>query len=190
MNEVVTPNQFGFIPNRNIHENIVVAQETLHSMHKLKGKRGYFTIKVDLTKTYDKMNRQFFEKVLMELRLPQNLRQIILASTTLVNMRTVWNGKKGLRQGDHLSSYLFVLCFDKLSHMIMDAMNIKEWGGMKMGRKMPRISHLIFAYDSLLFGEASVQQINTIIKVFSMFCDAYGQRVNVEKYSILFSKNT
>lgn len=54
MDGVMSPNQTGFIHNRNIHENIVVAQELLHSMNKLKGNKEFFAIKVDLAKAYDK----------------------------------------------------------------------------------------------------------------------------------------
>lgn len=67
MNEVVSPSQTRFIHSRNIQENIMVAQEILHSMNKLKGKKGYFTIKVDLEKEYDMLNWKFVEEVLKEL---------------------------------------------------------------------------------------------------------------------------
>lgn len=56
MDKVAFLDQSEFIPNRNIHENIVVAQEILHSMNKLKSKNEFFAIKVDLAKAYDKMN--------------------------------------------------------------------------------------------------------------------------------------
>lgn len=49
MDGVMSSNQ-----TRNIHENIVVAQELLHSMNKLKDNKGFFAIKVDLAKAYDK----------------------------------------------------------------------------------------------------------------------------------------
>lgn len=67
MNEVVSPSQTRFIHSRNIQENIVVAQEILHSMNKLKGKKGYFAIKVDLEKAYGMLNWKFVEEVLKEL---------------------------------------------------------------------------------------------------------------------------
>lgn len=47
--------QMGFIPTGSIHENVVVAQELVHSMHKMRGKVGYFAIKVDLAKVYDRL---------------------------------------------------------------------------------------------------------------------------------------
>lgn len=48
MDILITSNQTSFIPKRNIHENIVVVQEILHSMRCTKGKKGYFAIKIDL----------------------------------------------------------------------------------------------------------------------------------------------
>jgi hypothetical protein len=54
--KLVSPYQTGFVPGRNIHENIVVAKEMMHSMHWMQGKKGYFAIKVDLAKAYDKIS--------------------------------------------------------------------------------------------------------------------------------------
>jgi hypothetical protein len=50
---LVSPFQTGFVPGRNIHENIVVAKEMIHTMNRIKSKKGAFTIKVDLSKAYD-----------------------------------------------------------------------------------------------------------------------------------------
>lgn len=49
---IISPYQTGFIPGRSIHENVVVAQEMIHSLNRMKGKTGYFAIKVDLYKAY------------------------------------------------------------------------------------------------------------------------------------------
>lgn len=65
--------------------------------------------------------------------------------------------KKGLRQGVTISHYLFVLCIYKLYHMIMDEVDKKEWEGMNMGKKGPRVSHMMFSDDLLLFGKVVVQ---------------------------------
>jgi hypothetical protein len=81
---LVSPYQTGFVPGRNIHENIVVAQEMVHSMMKLKGSKGYFSIQVDLPKAYDKINWEFIWRVLMEIQLPDKLVNIILSCTWLL----------------------------------------------------------------------------------------------------------
>lgn len=67
--------------------------------------------------------------------------------------------KKGLRQGDPISPYIFVLCMDKLFHMIMDAFEYRRWDTMRPGRKGPLISHLMFSNDLLLFGRATCKQM-------------------------------
>lgn len=56
---IISPYQTGFVPTRSIHENIVVAQELVHSKNKMRGKTGFFAIKVDLAKAYDRLKWSF-----------------------------------------------------------------------------------------------------------------------------------
>lgn len=64
---LVSPCQAGFVPGRSIHENIVVAQEMLHSMAKIKGKTSFFVIKVDIAKAYDRLRWSFIHDTLTEM---------------------------------------------------------------------------------------------------------------------------
>lgn len=56
----------------------------IHSLHKMKGKVGYFAIKVDLSKAYDKINWSFIENTLLEVGLPNHLIDVIMMSVTSV----------------------------------------------------------------------------------------------------------
>ena len=58
-----------------------------------------------------------------------------------------------------------------------------------MGRNGPNISHLLFADDILLFGEASVSQIRCVQKCLQKFCSLSGEKVSQAKTQIYFSKN-
>lgn len=58
--------------------------------------------------------------------------------------------KRGLRQGDHLSPYLFVLCMEVLGHKIQGAVEKGKWQPCRASQRGPNISHLFFA-DDLLF---------------------------------------
>ena len=58
---------------------------------------------------------------------------------------------RGLRQGDHLSPYLFIMCIEALIANIKKAEREKQLTGMKVARVCPSISHLLFADDSLFF---------------------------------------
>lgn len=59
--------------------------------------------------------------------------------------------KRGLRQGDPLSPYLFVICAQGLSKIFSKATNDKWFHGVKISATCPSISHLVFADDSLFF---------------------------------------
>lgn len=60
ISKIISPFQTDFVPTRSIHDNIIVAQEMVHSMTKMKGKKGFFAIKVDLAKAYDRLRWDFF----------------------------------------------------------------------------------------------------------------------------------
>lgn len=94
----------------------------------------------------------------------------------------LWNGctsdyfcpKKGRRQGDPISLYLFVLCIDKLSHLISDKMDEERWTPLKVGRRGPVVSHLMFVDDFLLFGKATNSQVDVVMEVLDDFCNSSG----------------
>jgi hypothetical protein len=81
---LISPYQTGFVPGRNIHENIVVAKEMIHSMHRMRGMKGAFAIKVDLSKAYDKLNWNFIWQVLKEINLPDSMVNVIMHAITSV----------------------------------------------------------------------------------------------------------
>lgn len=112
-------------------------------------------------------------------------------------MRVLWNGEaleefspsRGVRQGDPISPYLFVLCIEKLFQMINMAIDHDQWKPISLARGGPRISHLAFADDIPLFAEASEDQVFLIKKILELFCRCSGQKVSDAKFCIFFSKN-
>lgn len=92
-------------------------------------------MKSDLEKAYNMFNWSFVSNVLMEIGLPDNIFKVIMSAITPVNMAVLWKEKKGsyfamqkgLRQGDPISLFLFVLCMEKLTHLIQDEVELGNW---------------------------------------------------------------
>lgn len=101
-----------------------------------------------------------------------------------------FNAHRGIRQGDPLSPYLFVLCMEKPSHLICTAVDIGRWKPFKASISGPAVSHLFFADDLVLFSEASNSQAKVLRKCIDAFCSLSGQSINYEKSMIYCSPNT
>lgn len=68
----------------------------------------------------------------------------------------------GMRQGDPISPLVFVLCVERISHVIEEARRIGKWNGIMITNEGPCLTHLLFADDMILMGEATVQQAEII----------------------------
>lgn len=161
MNSLVSPCQCSFIPKRHSNDNIVTAQEIFHSMRTKKWKKVWMAIKIDLEKAYDHLKWSFIIETLIDIGCPENLVNIIWKYISTKNMRVLWHGEaldsfqpeRGVHQGDPLSPYLFVLCLERLFHLISLAEDHSLWKSIQLVRGGPKISHLAFADDLLLFAE-------------------------------------
>lgn len=96
---------------------------------------------------------------------------------------------RGIRQGDPLSPYLFLIIYEGLSHLINKAVLQERLSGMKISASGPAVTHLLFADDSLLFCKAEVAQVDCVMEILSTFEACSGQEINLEKSSIFLSKN-
>ncbi|KAK4263481.1 hypothetical protein QN277_028880 [Acacia crassicarpa] len=78
---------------------------------------------------------------------------------------------------------------EKLTHLIVDCVNERRWKPLRMGRQGMDVSHLLFADDLLLVCQADMNQMSVVLETLEKFGVMFGQRVNVQKTSVFFSKN-
>lgn len=95
---------------------------------------------------------------------------------------------RGLRQGDPLSPYLFIMVADAFSRLLRKAVNKKLAHGARASHSGPVISHLFFADDSLLFTRANQKECSTIVDLLNVYEAASGQKINYDKSEVSFSK--
>lgn len=115
-------------------------------------------------------------------------------SSTSISL--LWNGRKtlnfsqicGLRQGDPLSPYLFVLCMERLGGMIDAAVRDRNWLPLHLTKDGPRLSSPFFANDMLLFTKAKPSQACFVANLLNDFCSISGLKISVEKLRALASK--
>lgn len=96
--------------------------------------------------------------------------------------------ERGIRQGDPLSPYLFILCAEVLSHMMRRAETQGNIIGIKISNASPSVTHLLFADDSLFFCQANMKAAKAIQNVLLQYECASGQKVNTNKSALTFGK--
>ena len=194
---IISPNQSAFVPRRLITDNALVAFEIFHAMKRrdVRGD-GVCALKLDMSKAYDRVEWGFLERVMVKMGFCVEWISKVMACISSVSFTFKVNGmvegslvpSRGLRQGDPISPYLFLLCADAFSTLLTKAAQEKRIHGARICRGAPLVSHLFFADDSILFTKASVQECSVVADIISKYERASGQKVNLSKTEVVFSK--
>uniref|UniRef100_A0A803NGE0 Reverse transcriptase domain-containing protein n=1 Tax=Cannabis sativa TaxID=3483 RepID=A0A803NGE0_CANSA len=153
-------------------------------------------IKLDMHEAFDKMELGFIS-VLKHNGFDEKANNLIMNCVKGVSYSVLLNGsplkkftpQRGLRQGDPLSPFIFILCQEFLSKLLLRAEAQGKLHGIKISRTALAISYLMFADDTILFARANVGDAREILNCLAIYECVSGQVCSKVKSSVLFSNN-
>ncbi|XP_057803511.1 uncharacterized protein LOC131018823 [Salvia miltiorrhiza] len=190
----VSPNQFGFISGRSIHDCILLGSEGINCMRRSIGGVN-MACKIDIKKAFDTLRWDFLLAVLKVGGYDEkfvNWIRIILHSARL---SILYNGRlhgyfacsRGVRQGDPLSPLLFGIAEDVLSALLRNCVAAGKLTPMNICRARPFPTHFLYADDILVFCTASEENARTLRHILTFYGDISGQFYSPEKSHIYFT---
>ncbi|CAN1147980.1 Transposon TX1 uncharacterized 149 kDa protein [Linum perenne] len=188
--DLVSPSQTAFIKGRAISDNVILAHELLAKYGRKKASPRC-ALKIDLMKAFDSIEWSFVEHSLKAMDFPPRYVHWIMAcfnsSRFSVNLNGsligYFPGGKGLRQGDPISPYLFVLAMQILEYLFEDAASKTLFQYHPQCRKV-KLTHLCFADDLLVFTKGNTDAVVQVRAVLDKFQTISGLQFNPEKSDI------
>jgi hypothetical protein len=183
---LIDPDQSGFITGRSISENFVYATEVIQCCHKRRAPA--FALKLDFAKAFDSINWDSLREVLRVRGFPEKWCGWIQAIFDSSRSAVVLNGipgrwiscRRGLRQGDPLSPYLFLLVADVLQRMIQQDGVLEH----PLCDGMPPVV-LQYADDTLVLFHADAAAARRLKNVLDRFAAATGLVINFHKSTLV-----
>lgn len=170
-----------------------MASELVNGYHKNKGAKR-ITIKVDIAKAFDTLSWDFLFAALESFDLPAPFLKLLRACVCTTSFSVGYNGsvngffkgKRGLRQGDPLSPYLFVIAINCLSLMLNQEARSGRLSYHHRCEKT-KLTHLSFADDLLIFVDGSIESVQTVLQILHDFELRSGLAVSLQKSSFFSS---
>ena len=139
-----------------------------------------------MSKAYDRVEWSFIEKVLVKMGFQERCVKLMMTCITTASYSVLINGEphghitpsRGLRQGDPLSPYLFLMCIEGLHGLINKAATYGNIRGVSICRNGLKLIHLLFANDSLIFCRAMENECQTLFNILAKYECASGQQIN------------
>ncbi|GJU45999.1 RNA-directed DNA polymerase, eukaryota [Tanacetum coccineum] len=155
---IIGPNQTAFLAGRQILDGSLIANEIIR-MAKIEN-HDLLLFKVDFEKAFDSVCWKFLQDIMIQM------------------------GFGGLRQGDPLSPFLFLLVTEALQVSIIEACNKGLFKGVYLAEDGSKESLLQCADDALFFGKWSRSNARNLILILKCFEEASGLKVNLSRSRI------
>lgn len=194
LHKIISQEQGAFVPGRSINDNVLLAQEILHSMRYRQIASNHVAVKIDMEKAYDMLDWSFMESTLLKFGFHTTFVNLIMSCVRSPCFSVLVNGtptdwfvsNKGLRQGDPLAPYLFIIAIEALIRKVKAAVGSGDITPVKVARGAEGIAQLNFADDCLLLFRASLPEAHHIRDILKNFCLQSGEKVNFCKSKVYF----
>jgi hypothetical protein len=189
---IISQEQSGYVEGRQILDSVILAHEVIHSLHSTKSPG--MLLKLDLSKDFDKLSWSYLKSTLLAFGFEPNWISWIINLTSSALFSILINGvpsrpfspTRGIRQGDPLSPFLFIIMAEGLSRTIKAAISDQSLSGLTPHGFSPPISHSQFVDDLLLMGVPTAREAIRIKSIITLFCEASGMEVNLSKSQVFF----
>ncbi|GJT78359.1 putative RNA-directed DNA polymerase, eukaryota, reverse transcriptase zinc-binding domain protein [Tanacetum coccineum] len=154
-----------------------------------KRKKKFFLFKVDFEKAFDTLSWSFLDSIMDQMGFGAKWKTWIQVCLHSAYASVVINGsptkefkiEKGLRQGDPLSPFLFILAVEALNVIFLEARSKNIFIGSEIGVDKVPISHLQFADNAIFIGQWSLPNARNLSRILTCFHLASGLKVNFNK---------
>ena len=189
VSKVVSPTQNAFVEGRQILDAALIANKAIDSM--IKRNKSGVLCKLDIEKAYDHLNWNFLLTVIQKMGFGEKrvgwMRWWISFVLFLVLVNGIplgfFHNTKGLRQGDPLLPYLFVIGMEALSCLINRAVSegfLSSYRVRGRGGDEVQVTHFLFVDDTLVFCEASPEQMVFLSWLLMWFEAISGLKINLD----------
>ncbi|GJT88088.1 RNA-directed DNA polymerase, eukaryota [Tanacetum coccineum] len=190
MGGIVNEVQSAFIADRQILDGPFILNEMLSWCKKRKKQSLIF--KVDFEKAYDSVRWDFLDDVLRKFGFGDKWCKWIQCCLHSSRGSIIINGSptdefkfgKGLKQGDPLSPFLFILIMETLHLSFQRVVDAGMFHGIKLGGTL-NLSHMFYADDAVFVGEWSDNNIATLVHVLDCFHKVSGLKINMNKSKLM-----
>ncbi|GKV50356.1 hypothetical protein SLEP1_g57064 [Rubroshorea leprosula] len=190
--KVISGTQSAFLGGRQITDGILILNEVVEEIRRKK--IGSFIFKADFEKAYDSVNWVFLDEMMRRLGFGEKRRLWIKECLQTASASVLVNGspteefkmEKGLRQGDPIAPFLFLIVAEGLNVLIESAVNKELFQGIPIGSGGLNISHLQFANNTVIMGKANPSNIKAVKGILRWFELISGLKINFNK-SVLYS---
>ncbi|XP_020220498.1 uncharacterized protein LOC109803368 [Cajanus cajan] len=191
MPTIISGSQSAFVKGRQILDGVLIANEVVEEARRLR--RALVCFKVDFEKAYDSVNWEYLWDVMGKMGFGPTwvswMRECVCLtkSSVLINGSPTeeFNVGRGLRQGDPLSPFLFLIAAEGLNQMVQLAVSLDLWKSFIVGKDKIQISHLQFADDTLLLTQGDWRSLETIKAILQNFELVSGLKVNFSKSNLI-----